>query len=81
MTRDPLITEKEAARRLGLHPDTLKSRRLRGHALPHIAIGCDRKSVIRYAPEDVDAYILQARRVNTRPTTNNAPSRQHEGRL
>lgn len=60
-----LITEKEAARMLCIHPDTLKARRHRGEAPRHINLSTSGKPVIRYAPADVLAFI-EARRTSAR---------------
>lgn len=55
---EPLISEKDAARRLGISPDLLIQRRFRGQPLiPVIRIG----RAVRYAPEDIRAFIAANR--------------------
>ena len=57
----PLLTERQAAERLGWTPDTLRLRRFRGQEPPYIKLGRS----VRYAPEDIEAFIIRSR-VNVR---------------
>jgi excisionase family DNA binding protein len=57
MSTSQLLTEKEAAQRLGLSVSTLQQRRFRGRPPVFVRLG---KSV-RYRPEDLDAFVAQSR--------------------
>jgi excisionase family DNA binding protein len=57
MTTSQLLTEKEAAQRLGLSVSTLQQRRFRGRLPAFVKLG----KAVRYRPEDLDAFIEQNR--------------------
>ena len=61
MTNFHLVTETEAAERLGLRVATLRRWRWAGQGPAFRKIG----AAVRYHPTDLDDYIEQARRTNT----------------
>jgi len=56
-----LLSTKEAAKILGLAPQTLAIMRLRGSSLPHVKLG--RRCL--YDPADLQRYIHQNKRTST----------------
>jgi excisionase family DNA binding protein len=62
----PLLTAKEAAKRLHVHVNTVK-RMIRSGALPHYRFG--ERGDIRLSVEDVDAWLRARRKEGTDGTT------------
>ena len=58
-----LITDREAADRLGLSAATLRSWRCRGIGPAFIKMGSGSKAPVRYSEADLEQFIAQSRRV------------------
>ena len=57
------MTAKEAAKRLGITPQTLHKWRKNGKGPAFVQHGSDTRPRFSYAPEDVDEWIRRQRRV------------------
>ena len=56
MDLEPLLTEKQAAKLLGVSPSWLQKRRSYGYGPPFIRLG-GRRGAIRYQKTDLDRFI------------------------
>ena len=65
---DRLLTEHEAADRLGLAVATLRRWRWSGDGPKHIKLGPARGSAVRYAPADLAAFVAAGIRSSTSDT-------------
>lgn len=57
-----LLTNAEAAERLGVSPRTLEDWRLRGGGPVYRKLG---RRLVRYSPDDLDAFVGEGARTNT----------------
>ncbi|MGW5147606.1 helix-turn-helix transcriptional regulator [Rhodococcus koreensis] len=60
--RSPLLTEREAAVRLGVHPGTLAKWRCQGEGPTYFKMGNRPKSPVRYEEDDLHTWMEQQRR-------------------
>lgn len=60
---ETLLTTNEAANRIGLSPQTLRSMRMRGSGPVFVRLSANR---VAYAPSDVAAWVSGRRRQSTR---------------
>ena len=63
--REPLLTTRQAAVRIGLTESFLEARRVRGDGPSYVRIS---QRCVRYAPEDLAAWVDDRRRTSTSDT-------------
>lgn len=72
MEHDEMVTEADAARRLGLSVSSLRAWRVRGHGPTYYKLG----RAVRYSLADLDAYLAANNRRSTREPAPQPPARK-----